>query len=96
MLMKDEISLETRSDLGKANTLSQKKTRRSVEHCTLHADGARLHFTCLSYRFWNDKVEYGRGSISIQSPGTVVWCWRPLPDCSREKGLHLTSCVSYT
>ena len=24
-------------------------TRRSVEHCTLHADGARLHFTNLSY-----------------------------------------------
>ena len=24
-------------------------TRLSVEHCTLHADGARLHFTGLSY-----------------------------------------------
>ena len=24
------------------------KTRRPVEHCTLHADGTRLHFTGLS------------------------------------------------
>ena len=33
----------------------QIRTRRSVEHCTPHADGAQLHFTGLSYRFWNDK-----------------------------------------
>ena len=46
-------------------------TRRSVEHCTLHTNGAWLHFTGL-----NDRavpVTYmlakcGRGSISLQSP----------------------------
>ena len=32
------------------------KTRHSVEHCTPHTDGARLHFTGLSYRLQNDKV----------------------------------------
>ena len=26
-------------------------TRRSVEHCTQHANGAQLHFTDLPYRF---------------------------------------------
>ena len=31
------------------------KTRRRVEHCNHHADGAWLHFTGL-YRFYNDKV----------------------------------------
>ena len=48
------------------------KTRHSVEHCTLHADGTPLHFTGLSL---NDKVlpityilaECGRGSIPLQS-----------------------------
>ena len=47
----------------------------------LHADSARLHFTGLSYRFY-DKVlpvtymlaKYGRGSISLQSPVTYGVC----------------------
>ena len=50
-------------------------TRRSVEHCTPHADGAPLHFTGLSYifrmiKFYLFLAECGRGSISLQSPVT--------------------------
>ena len=54
---------------------SMANTRRSVEHCIPHADGAQLHLTGLSYRVQNDKVlpvtymlaKYGRGSIKINS-----------------------------
>ena len=50
-------------------------TRRSVEHCTPHADGAPATF---SLAYLNDKVlpvtnmsaKHGRGSISLHSPVT--------------------------
>ena len=37
--------------MAKNKQQQQQKTRHSVEHSTPHADGARLHFTGLSYRF---------------------------------------------
>ena len=52
--------------------LNPDETRCSVEHCTLHADGARLHFTGLSLlkMLLPGKV-YGRGgSSALQSPVT--------------------------
>ena len=58
----------------------QIKTRHSIEHCTLHADGARQHFTGLSYSFIMIKLyllpismEEVAFHFNLQQPINLKW-----------------------